>query len=92
MDWVKEIPKEPGYYFLNDYDCEILVEVVLTKNGAEFFECRTNNICECSDLSCAMWLGPIKSEDIINLWKNFNEQCDYNQGIVDRTRKYDKKP
>lgn len=74
MNWTKKIPEEPGYYFLRDYGEELIVEVIMTVNGSEYLEYGIINRVDCYDLSDARWLGPIKSEDIINLWKSFNEE------------------
>ncbi len=74
MDWTKKQPKEPGYYFINDYGEELLVEVVSTLRGLGFFEMLPGpNFVYCKDLEHAEWLGPIKSEDIVNLWAFFKE-------------------
>lgn len=74
MDWLDKIPKEPGYYFLDDCGNKRMVEVFIGFNGLIYFEIGDQTFHYCEDLSSAEWLGPIKSEDIINLWKYFNDK------------------
>lgn len=73
MNWIKTVPEESGYYFLKEYGDEYIVEIIMTREGPKFLEFLTPEIHDCYDFHDAEWLGPIKSEDIINLWKSFNE-------------------
>lgn len=73
MDWTRKAPDEPGYYFIRDYGVEEMVSVVMTQDGPGYFEYYNNNFVSCYDVPDAEYLGPIKSEDIINLWKSFEE-------------------
>lgn len=83
MNWTKEIPEEPGYYFIDHYDEELMVEVVITKEGPCFVEFFGNgNLINCMEMENADWLGPIKSVDIINLWRNFDEKENIEKDIV----------
>jgi hypothetical protein len=75
MYWAKELPCDPGPYFLDDCGEISMVEIFITQNGPKYFEFGTNNIVECCDLHDPLWLGPIKHEDIINLWRSFEEKA-----------------
>lgn len=73
MNWTDKIPEEPGYYFIEEYGDEYMVEVVMTIMGPKFMDFPTLEMRDCYDFDNAKWLGPIRSENIINLWKSFNE-------------------
>lgn len=74
MDWTDKIPNEPGYYFVSEYDEEYMVEVMITLDGSRFLEFQSLEIHDPRDFHNAKWLGPIKSEDIVNLWTLFLEK------------------
>lgn len=91
MNCTKEIPKEPGYYFINYFGDEYMVEIVQTQYGFVFFEFNVLNMIDCKDMEGAEWLGPIKSEDIVNLWRNFKEETKCNEGIMRKIKKQKEK-
>ncbi|MFX0022180.1 MAG: hypothetical protein ACFE9S_07625 [Candidatus Hermodarchaeota archaeon] len=73
MDWTEEIPNKPGYYFIREYGIEYMAEVIMTLDGPRSIEFQSLAFHNPFDLPDAEWLGPIKSEDIINLWVFFKE-------------------
>lgn len=74
MDWTDQTPKESGYYFLDDCGDEIMVEVFMSLHGPRYIEPGRNEFIDCADITQGEWLGPVKAEDIINLWKYFNDK------------------
>lgn len=74
MNWTKEIPKEPGYYFIKKGGEDCMVEVIMTRDGPKYLDFLTLEIRDCEIWESYEWLGPIKSKDIINLWGNFGEK------------------
>lgn len=92
MDWTNKIPEEPGYYFVREYGDEEMVEVVMTVCGPRYLDFPTLEMRDCYDFSDPEWLGPIRSEDIINLWKSFNDDKKAKlKRVIRKERKNDQK-